>query len=119
MAMPRCSLSCTAGLHELGNSTLPRRSADCAVPAAASERASNDAARWTRIFTWRPPVATPSAYAITREGVGVHAGAQPGRIRQPDHARLELHGVGDDIAGHLERAHGFAAVDDGVAHRRH
>src|SRR6185436_19008063 len=112
MAMPRSSLSCTAGLHEFGKSILPSRSADCAVPAAASEIASNDAARRVRIFTGRPPVVMPSPHAVALEGVGIDGGAQPGRIRERDDAGVEPDGIDDDVAGHLERADGLAAVDD-------
>src|SRR5213075_1397636 len=119
MAMPRSSLSCTAGLHEFGKSILPSRSADCAVPAVASASAINDTARRMRIFTVRPPVGMPSPRAITLEGVGIDGGAQPGRIRERDDAGLEPDRLDDDVAGHLERADGLAAVDDRVVHGRH
>src|ERR1041384_3362065 len=99
MAMPRSSLSCTAGLHEFGNSILPRRSADWAGPAAA--RAMNAAASWIRRVIGTSPVVSPSADAVALEGVGIDAGPQPGTIRQPDHAGVERHGVGDDVPGHL------------------
>src|SRR6185436_16862332 len=103
MAMPRSSLSCTAGLHEFGKSILPRRSADCAGPGAASESASSDAARRVRMFIGRPPVVMPSPHAVTLEGIRIDRGAQPGRIRERDDTGVEPDGIDDDVAGHLER----------------
>src|SRR5262249_39564461 len=56
MAMPPSSFSCTAGLHELGNSTFPSLSR-CwpeTTLAAATARTIHGAAGWLRMFMVPP-----------------------------------------------------------------
>src|SRR5262249_20801239 len=61
-ATPRRNFSCTAGLHEFGNSTLPSLSPPWAEAtlAAASERAINGAAIRIRVFMCDSPRRNPS-----------------------------------------------------------
>src|SRR5258706_924371 len=59
MAMPPSSFSCTAGLHEFLNSTLPTCSGALpgvwAQPAAARVRTNEEIARLVRVFMVDPP----------------------------------------------------------------
>src|SRR5262245_54822352 len=66
MAMPRRSFSCTAGLHEFGNWTLPSLSPcwPTATLAAATERAINTVAIWLRMFICTPPIRNYPGAAI-------------------------------------------------------
>src|SRR5215813_3078568 len=103
MAMPRCSFSCTAGLHELANSTFPSLSRGCPVTtlAAATARTINGTAIRLRMFM------VPS-YSLDQS---VMASA-PRDEAAEDRAVLEV------VAGGIVRRVALHALADGLA-RRH
>src|SRR5215468_9796573 len=77
MAMPRRSFSCTAGLHELENSTFPSLSRcwPATTLAAATERTINGAAIWLRMFMSNPlfeatRAANPAVHSPSRQYLG-------------------------------------------------
>src|SRR5216683_1519854 len=56
---------------------------------------------------------------VALERVGIDRRAQAGRIRETDHATVEVDRIFDHVAGHLQRPDRFAPRHDRVARRGH